>query len=92
MNIMVQTTGEDESSLNGDSKILNRKLANSTRCILLKLIHNKELWFLAYQYSILISCNTENKLRGDDPYFLWHESRRQYKHIKIWGLRVYIIN
>ena len=33
-----------------------------------------------------------NRLRGDDPYFLSHGSIPAYKHIKICGLRVYIIN
>ena len=26
------------------------------------------------------------------PYFLWHGIRPSYKHIKIWGVRVYIIS
>ena len=31
-------------------------------------------------------------MRGDVPYFLWHVIRPPYKHIKIWGVRFYIIN
>ena len=31
-------------------------------------------------------------MRGDVPNFLWHGIRPSYKHIKIWGVRVYIIN
>ena len=31
-------------------------------------------------------------MRGDVPYFLCHGIRPPYKHIKIWGVRVYIIN
>ena len=31
-------------------------------------------------------------MRGDVPYFLWHGIGPSYKHIKIWGVRVYIIN
>ena len=46
----------------------------------------------AYQYAIWLSRKTENILRGDVPYFLWHGTRPSYKHIKIWGVRVYIIN
>ena len=29
---------------------------------------------------------------GDVPYFLWNGTRTSYKHIKILGVRVYIIN
>ena len=43
-------------------------------------------------YEGLVPCQTENRLRGDVPYFLWHGIRPSYKHIKIWGVRVYIIN
>ena len=49
------------------------------------------MWF-SYQYFIWLSCRTENILCGDVPYFLWHGTRPSYKHIKVWGLRVYIIN
>ena len=31
-------------------------------------------------------------MRGDVPYFIWHGIRPSYKHIKILGVRVYIIN
>ena len=31
-------------------------------------------------------------MRGDVTYFLWHGIRPSYKNIKIWGVRVYIIN
>ena len=31
-------------------------------------------------------------LRGDVPHFLMHGLGTSYKHIKIWGVRVYIIN
>ena len=31
-------------------------------------------------------------LCGNLPYLLWHGSIPSYKHIKIWGVRVYIIN
>ena len=92
MNIIVHTTGGDASSLNGKSKSPNKTLANITRALLLKSSHKKELWFFAYQYAIWISRRTENILRDDVPYFLWHGIRPSYKHIKIWGVRVYIIN
>ena len=35
---------------------------------------------------------TENILRGGVTSFLWHGTRTSYKHIKIWDLRVCIIN
>ena len=50
------------------------------------------LWCLEYNYAIYISHRTENMLRGDAPYFLWHWSIPYFKNIKIWGVRVYIIN
>ena len=92
MNIIVQTAGGDASPLNGKSEISNETLANITRDILLKSIQNKYIWCFAYQYSIWISHRNENILRGDVPSFLWNGSRPSYKHIKIWGLRVYTIN
>ena len=44
--------------------------------------------------SILYGCQDKLKigLRGDVPYYLWNESRPDYKHIKIWWFWVYIIN
>ena len=47
---------------------------------------------MAYTYAIWLSRRTENTLRGDVTYFLWNVIRPSYKHIKIWGVRVYIIN
>ena len=92
MNIIVQTTGGYDSSLNGKSEIPNKTLDNITRALFLNSSHKKELWCFAYQYAIWLSRQTENRLRGDVPYFLWHGIRPSYKHIKIWGVRVYIIN
>ena len=70
-----QTTGGDASSLNGKSESSNKTLANITRALFLKSSHKKELWCFAYQYAIWISRRTENRLRGDVPYFLWHGIR-----------------
>ena len=92
MNITVQTIGVDTSSINGKSEIPNKTLANITRDILLNSIHKKELWCFAHQYVIWLSHQTKNRFCGDIPFFLWHGTRPSYKHIKIWGLRVYIIN
>ena len=39
-----------------------------------------------------LSRRTKYILRGDVPYFLWHGTIPSYKHIEIWGVRVYIIN
>ena len=92
MNIIVQTTGGDASSINGKSESPNTTLANITRALLLNSIHNKELWCFAYQYAIWLYRQTENRLCGDVPYLLWHGPRPSYKNIKIWGVRVYVIN
>ena len=46
MNIIVQTTGGDASSLNGKSESPNNTLDNITRAIFLISIHKKELWCL----------------------------------------------
>ena len=69
-NIIVQTTGTDASSINGKREIPNKKLANITRALLLKSNHKKELWCFFYKYAIWMSNLTENRLRGDVPYFL----------------------
>ena len=92
MNIIDQTTGGDASSLNGKSLSPNKTLANITRALFLKPIYKKELWCFAYQYAICIYQQTGNILRGGVPYFIWHGTRASYKHINIWGVRVYIIN
>ena len=93
MNIIVQTTGGDASSLNDKSESPNKTLANIRRDLLLNSIHKKELWCFSYQYDIWLSRLTENRLRVDVPYFLWHETIPSYKHLKNnWGVRVYIIN
>ena len=92
MNIIVQTTGGDAYSINIKIEITNKTLADITRALLLDLIHNKELWCFAYHYSIWLSRQTEDILCGDVPYFLWHGTITSYKHINIWGVRVYIIN
>ena len=92
MNITVQTTGGDASSLNGKSEIPDKILANVTRDLLLNLINKKELWCFSYQYDIWLFRWTKNRLRGDVPYFIWHGIRPSYKHIQLWGVRGYIIN
>ena len=70
MNIMVQTTGEYEYSLNGKIEIPNKTLANTTRSLLLKSIQKKELFCFAYQYAIWLSCRADNILCVDVTYFL----------------------
>ena len=92
MNIIVHTTGGYASFLNGIIESPNNTLSNITRALLLNSNHKKELWCFVYQYSIWISHLNENRLRGDVPYLIWHGTRPSYKHIKIWGVRVYIIN
>ena len=47
MNIIVQTTGGDASSLNGKSESPNKTLANIRRALLLNSSHKKELWCFA---------------------------------------------
>ena len=92
INIIVQNTGQYASSINDKSESPNKTLANITRALILKSSHKKELWWFAYKYAICLSRLTENILRGENPYFLCHETRPSYHHIKIWGLIVYIIN
>ena len=65
MKIIVQTTVEDASSLNGKSERTNKTLANTTRAILLKSHHKKELLCLDYQHYICLYRLTENRLCGD---------------------------
>ena len=72
MNIVVQTTGVYASSLNSKSESPNKTFANITRTILLNSSHNKELCCFACQYYIWISRQTETRLCGDVPYFLWY--------------------
>ena len=72
MNIIVQNTGGDTSSLNGKSEIPNKILTDITRGLLIKSINKKKRFCLAYQYAIRISIITDNRLCGDVNYFLWY--------------------
>ena len=72
VNIIVLITDVDESSFNVKSKRPNKTLVNITSALLLNSSHKKEHWFLTYQYSIWISHLTDNRLRGDVPYLIWH--------------------
>ena len=93
MNIIVQTTGVYASSLNGKSESHNNnKLSNITKTLLLNSSQNKELWCFSYHYAICLSFQTENRLCGDVPNFLWHGTIPSYKNIKILGVLIYIIN
>ena len=67
-------------------------LANIKRDPLLNSSNKNDLWCFKYQYAIWIYRQNENKLRGDVTYFLWNGTRPSYKHIKIWSVKVYIIN
>ena len=92
INIIVQTTGGDVFSINMKSEIPNNTLVNITRGLILKSIHKKELCCFSHQYNICISCQTENRLCGDFPCFLWHGSRTSYKNIKIKGVALFVID
>ena len=72
INITVKNTGGDEYSLNGKIESPNKILANITRYLLLNSGHKKEPCCFAYQYDIWIYRRTENRLRGNVTYFLWH--------------------
>ena len=60
MNIIVQTTRGDASSLSGKSEIPNKTLDNIKIALLLNSSYKKELWFFSYQYAICLSRRTEN--------------------------------
>ena len=92
MNIVVQTTVGDASSLGGKSECLNKTLANITWALILNSSHKKELWCFSYQYFIWIFRQTDNILCGDIPYLLCNVTRPSYKHIKLLGVIFYIIN
>ena len=92
MNIIVKNTVGDASYLNGKIEIPNKTLSNITRALLLYSSHKNKLWCFTYQYAICLYHLTENILHGDVTNLLWHGKRPSYKHIKIWGVRVYIID
>ena len=92
MNIIVQTTGGYASLLNGKNKIPNNTFSDITRAFIINSNQNKLIWLFAYQYAIWISRKNDNILRGDVTCFLWYRSIPSYKLIKIWDVRVYIIN
>ena len=84
MIIILKTSGGDEYSITGKPKSPNKTLADITRVILMNSRHKKEISYLSYQYAICVSRQTDNRLCGDVPYFLWHVSMPYYKHINIW--------
>ena len=81
MNIIVQNTGGDASSLNGKFKSSDKTLFNITRALLLNSSHKKELWCFVYQYEIWLSLQTDNRLHGDVTYLLWHVTIPSLKKI-----------
>ena len=92
MKILVHTTGGNTSYINGKIESSNNTLENITRDIFIHSIHNKELWCFNYQYAVYIARMTNNRLHGDVPYLLWYGAIPHYKHMKILGVRGYIIN
>ena len=54
MNIIAKITWGDVSYLNGKIEIPNKKLADTTIPLLMNYSNKKELWYLLYQYVILI--------------------------------------
>ena len=92
INIIVQTTGGDTSSLNGKQGSPNNTLDNIKRALLMNSSNKKKHLCLDYKYSIWISYLTDNMFHGDVPELLWHGSRPSYKQTKIWGVIFYIIN
>ena len=92
MNIIFHTTGGYSSSFNSKSEQPNKIIANIKRVLLLNSSHKKELWCFAFKYEMFLSLQNENNLCGDVSYFLCYGSRPLYKHIKIWCVRVYILN
>ena len=48
MNIMVQTTGGDASSLDGKSESPNKTLDNIKIALFMNSIYNKQLWCFVY--------------------------------------------
>ena len=88
MNIITQTICGYSSSLNGNNERPNKTLNNITRAFLMKSSHKEKLWYFAYQYVIYIFHPTESRFCGGFPYLLCDRSRRSYKHIKLWGVRI----
>ena len=91
MKTTVQNTCGYAYSIRSKIKTPNKTLYNITTALLLNSIHKKEIWCFAYQYTIWRSRLTDNGLRGDVHYLICNGSIPSYKHIKIWGMRAYII-
>ena len=91
-NIIVKTKGGDAPSINGESEGLNKTLSNITRALILKSSHKNDLWCLSYQYTICISIQKKNRLRGDVTHLLCNVLRPSNKHMKTLEVRVYTIN
>ena len=61
MNIIVQTTGVDISSLDGNSEISNKTWDNITRAFMVNSNHKKEFLSLVYQY-MLYCCQVKLRI------------------------------
>ena len=91
INIKIQTTCVYASSINRKIEIPNNTLAKITISLLMNS-SKKQYWCFSYKYFIGLFLQTKNILRVDVIYFLWYGKRPSYKHIRIWGVWVYIIN
>ena len=69
-------------------KVLIRHLLISWELFYCNQITRKTIWCFPCQYAIWLYRQNENILRSGVTYLLWHGRR----HIKIWGVIVYIIN
>ena len=79
MNIILQNIGRDVYLLNGNIKIPNKTLSYIIKPPLLKSSKKKYFWWFPYQYSIWISCRTENR------YACMFLSTSHYTLPKLWS-------
>ena len=85
MNIIVQTTGGDAYSINGDSESPNKTLSNIIRDFLLKSSHKKYLWCFAYLYTIWLShCLRLKILILINPKIQCHMLTRSESTLALW--------
>ena len=97
LQIIVETTGGYNSSVNGKVERPHQTIKNMVRVQLISRGHDDELWCLTYQYTIWIIARLYHSRIKTAPIVAWHKHKGisfkiDLNELVIWGCKIYIIN
>ena len=92
LDLVLETTGCYESSLNGKVEHHHHTIANMVASKLMFSVFYKSFWFLEFQDSIWKMHCRLNHLRENTPYFLVHGSKPCWKYFRVLGCLLYIVD